>query len=104
MSAFGEVHICRFPFTSGEMTKVRPSLVLFDLQQDVIICRITSVMRTGLLDVALNDWREAGLLRPSIVRLDRIVTAERSILSRCLGLLALRDAQTVRERWNVSGR
>jgi hypothetical protein len=54
MSAFGEVYICRFPFTSGEMTKVRPALVLFDLQQ-VIICRITSVMRSGSLEVALSD-------------------------------------------------
>ena len=31
---FGEVFICQFPFTSGTASKIRPALVLFDLQQD----------------------------------------------------------------------
>ena len=53
---FGEVFLCQFPFTSGTAGKVRPALVLFDLQQDAVICRITSVSRTGALDVTLNDW------------------------------------------------
>jgi hypothetical protein len=39
---FGEILICQFPFTSGVVSKVRPALVLFDLQQDVLICRVTS--------------------------------------------------------------
>ena len=73
---FGEIYLCEFPFTSGGATKVRPALVLFDLQQDAVICRITSVLRSGPLDVMLNDWRSAGLLMPSIARLDRLVTAE----------------------------
>jgi len=68
---FGEVFICQFPFTSGATSKLRPALVLFDLQDDAIICRITSAIRTGLLDVALKDWRTAGLLKPSVARLDR---------------------------------
>jgi hypothetical protein len=29
-------------------------LVLFDLQQDAIICRVTSVFRTGPLDVPVT--------------------------------------------------
>jgi hypothetical protein len=28
---FGEIFICRFPFTSGTASKARPALVLFDL-------------------------------------------------------------------------
>ena len=47
---FGEVFICQFPFTSGTGSKIRPALVLFDLQQDAVICRVTSVSRTGTLD------------------------------------------------------
>lgn len=31
---FGEVFICQFLFTSGTGSKIRPALVLFDLQQD----------------------------------------------------------------------
>lgn len=97
---FGEIYLCEFPFTSGGDTKVRPALVLFDLQQDAVICRVTSVLRSGPLDVMLNDWQSAGLLRPSIARLDRIVTAERTIFRRRLGALNAADAQAVRETWN----
>lgn len=79
---FGEIYLCEFPFTSGATTKVRPTLVLFDLQSDAIICRITSILRSAPLDVALRDWQAAGLLKPSIARLDRIVTAEKSIFLR----------------------
>jgi hypothetical protein len=31
---FGDVFICQFPFTSGASSKIRPALVLFDLEQD----------------------------------------------------------------------
>lgn len=98
---FGEIFICQFPFTSGATSKLRPALVLFDLQDDAIICRITSAIRTGLLDVPLKDWQMAGLLRPSVARLDRIVTAEKTVLVRRLGLLSSADAETVRRTWNL---
>ena len=97
---FGEVFICQFPFTSGGYSKPRPVLVLFDLQQDVIICRITSVLRSGPLDVMLVDWAQAGLVKPSVARLDRLVTAEKVILGRRLGNLSLADQAAVRVAWN----
>lgn len=37
---FGDIFICQFPFISGAVTKIRPALVLFDLEQDAIICRV----------------------------------------------------------------
>jgi mRNA-degrading endonuclease toxin of MazEF toxin-antitoxin module len=97
---FGEVFICRFPFTSGATSKLRPALVLFDLPQDAIICRITSVLHAGPLDVPLTDWPSAGLLKPSVVRLDRLVTADRTVLFRRLGVLTADDLQKVRTIWN----
>ena len=97
---FGEIVICEFPFTTGAPGKVRPALVLFDLQADVLICRVTSLLRSGPLDVLLQDWQSAGLLKPSIARLDRLVTAERTIVRRSLGTLSQRDLGTVRTMWN----
>ena len=97
---FGEVFICQFPFTSGAGSKMRPALVLFDLQQDAVICRITSVLRNGPLDIKLADWQAAGLLKPSIARLHRIVTAEKSIFVRQLGILSASDMNAVRTMWN----
>jgi mRNA interferase MazF len=97
---FGEVFICQFPFTSGATSKIRPALVLFDLQQDAIICRITSLFRTTPLDVPLTDWNSAGLLKPSIARIDRIVTAEKIVFLRRIGCLTARDLDAVRVAWN----
>ncbi len=97
---FGEVFICQFPFTSGTGSKIRPALVLFDLQQDAVICRVTSVSRTGMLDVTLHDWQAAGLLKPAVARLDRLVTAEKTIFLRRLGVLSATDLAAVGQAWN----
>jgi mRNA-degrading endonuclease toxin of MazEF toxin-antitoxin module len=97
---FGEVFICRFPFTSGAFSKPRPVLVLFDLQQDVLICRVTSATRAGPLDVTVGDWEQAGLAKPSVARLDRLVTAEKTVLGRRLGILSAADQAAVRRAWN----
>lgn len=104
VSMFGEVYICEFPFTSGTQGKIRPALVLFDLKKDAVICRITSVLRSGPLDVTLVGWQTAGLLKPSVARLDCLVTAERKILTRRLGRLTPDDAARVRAVWNRSMR
>jgi mRNA interferase MazF len=97
---FEEIFICQFPFTSGAASKARPALVLFDLDDDAIICRVTSVSYGGPLDVELKDWQTAGLLKPSVARLDRIVTAERKVMLRSLGVLSPSDLQAVRDVWN----
>ena len=97
---FGEIFICQFPFTAGTESKIRPALVLFDLQQDAVICRVTSVIRTGTLDVTLHNWKAAGLLKPSVARLDRLVTAEKTIFLRRLGVLGAADLAAVRAIWN----
>jgi mRNA-degrading endonuclease toxin of MazEF toxin-antitoxin module len=75
-------------------------LVLVDLQQDVLICRVTSRSSTGPLDVILADWKQAGLAKPSVARLDRLVTAEKTILGRRLGTLSSADQLAIRTAWN----
>lgn len=97
---FGEVYLCQFPFTSGTASKVRPALFLFDMQQDAIIFRVTSALRTDPLDVVINDWQAAGLVKPSVARIARIVTAEKSVFLRRLGVLTSRDLESIRQAWN----
>ena len=97
---FGEVHLFRMPSTDGADCKLRPVLVLFDLEADAVVCRITSVLRTGVLDVILSGWTEEGLLKPSVARLDRIVTMEKTLLVKKLGKLSSADLESVRMRWN----
>jgi mRNA interferase MazF len=97
---FGDVFLCEFPFTSGLASKPRPALELFDLGADVVICRITSVARSGTLDIPLSDWNRAGLLKPSVARLDRIVTPEKLVLKKQLGQITAADQDAVRTAWN----
>lgn len=97
---FGEIFLCEFPFTSGAPGKIRPVLIIFDLHLDALICRVTSVARSDPLDVPLTDWQAAGLLKPSVACLDRLVTAERALFRRRLGILSIRDQEAVRDRWN----
>jgi mRNA interferase MazF len=98
---FGEIFICRFPFTSGAASKARPALVLFDLGRDVLICRITSAVSATPLDITISDWRLAGLAKPSIARLDRLVTAEKALLHVRLGELSPSDKAAIRGAWNA---
>jgi len=58
------------------------------------------VLRAGALDVTLKDWQTAGLLKPSVARPDRVVTAEKSIFVRRLGALSAEDQKAVRDCWN----
>ena len=97
----GDIVLCNFPFTSGTASKVRPALILFDLQNYCVICRVTSVLHTGQLDITLNDWQAAGLLKPSVARLDRLVTAEKSIFIRRLGVLSPANLAAVKAAWNL---
>lgn len=97
---FGEIYICRFPFTSGAASKARPALVLFDLGPDVLICRITSAASATALDIPVTDWSSAGLAKPSIARLARLVTAEKSLLHVRLGELSPTDKGAMRAAWN----
>jgi mRNA interferase MazF len=97
---FGEIFLCQFPFTSGMVSKVRPALLLFDLQHDAIICRVTSVLHSDPLDVPIIDWQSAGLLKPSVARLARVVTAENRLFLRRLGVLSDVDMEAVRQTWN----
>jgi mRNA interferase MazF len=97
---FGDVFICSFPFTSGQYSKPRPVLVLLDLGEDCLIARITSVPHIDKLDVSLEQWKQAGLEKPSVVRLTRLVTAEKTLLRTKIGSLTDGDLATVRNAWN----
>ncbi len=97
---FGDVCICVFPFTSGQGSKARPVLVLRDLGPDCLVCRITSIAHRGFLDLPVTHWQEAGLDKPSTIRLVRLITVEKQILKLRIGRLATEDGNRIRSLWN----
>jgi hypothetical protein len=55
---------------------------------------------TDKLDVAITQWKQAVLEKPSVVRLTRLETAEKVLLKTKIGQLAVSDLETVRRPWN----
>lgn len=92
--AFGDVVLIAFPFTDQTATKRRPAVVVssqaYNLAKpDLILMPVTSQLRSeaALGDVWLEDWRAAGLLKPSAVK-PVVATLEQSLVLRRLGALS----------------
>ncbi|MBT1165392.1 type II toxin-antitoxin system PemK/MazF family toxin [Bifidobacterium simiarum] len=78
--------------------KVRP-VVVVKVADDVasgVVAKVTSVTTWDEAgDVPLLDWREAGLLKPSMVRCGQRFEFAVSDLKRRFGMLSVRDAANV---------
>lgn len=96
----GDVVLVRFPFTDLTTTKKRPALVIStdfynQSQINLIIAAITSqTHRLGIGDCLIQNWREAGLAKPSQVKAT-ITTIEQDLVLRKLGTLTPDDMKVV---------
>lgn len=93
----GDVVLVPFPFTDLSDIKRRPALVISSdeynrMTNDVIIAQITSKLRSPARpgDHIVGDWKGAGLLLPSVVRV-RMTTLHSSIVVKVLGTMADRE-------------
>jgi mRNA interferase MazF len=92
----GDIVISVFPFTDLASTKRRPALVLSENteQADVILAFISSKIPKKLsksmvlLDSKESNFRICGLKTSSIIRLDKIATVRRVLITRRLGKLS----------------
>lgn len=73
----GDIVVVSFPFTDMSAMRKRPALVISNIQgDDVIICEITSKIRSDLYVVLLEnkDLLVGKLKVNSIIRTNRILT------------------------------
>lgn len=101
-SEFGDVLLVPFPFTDQSTTKRRPAVVVSSdayhrERPDLIILAVTSQARpeTALGEAPVAKWKEAGLLRPSVLK-PVLATIESSLVVRKLGRLAEEDRAVLR--------
>ncbi|MEG4515914.1 MULTISPECIES: type II toxin-antitoxin system PemK/MazF family toxin [unclassified Microcoleus] len=95
----GELVIVAFFFAGAAETKRRPGLVLLDTgDEDMIVAKITSQIPRTTFDVEIQEWQQAGLKRPSVVRLHKLNTLQKSLVERRLGILTPDDLAQVRNR------
>ncbi len=79
----GDVVVVPFPFSDLSDTKRRPAFVAGVLDgDDLILCQITSKKRDDSYSVPLSDsdFEEGTLYVESVIRPNRIFTAEKSII------------------------
>ncbi|MBI5324760.1 MAG: type II toxin-antitoxin system PemK/MazF family toxin [Ignavibacteriae bacterium] len=94
---FSDIVLLEYPFSELKTIKKRPALVLLDSgDDDLVISRITTKHYDTQYDFQLNDWRSAGLIAVSTVRLHKIATLGKNIIDKKLGSLSKRDIENIR--------
>src|SRR5690242_6066445 len=92
----GSFVLLDYPYTTGGKSKKRPSLVVLDsAYADIVVARVTSQAASSYFDVSISDWSGAGLQLPSIARLDKLLTVEKSLVVRTLSSLTPADRQQI---------
>ena len=93
----GKVVLIQFPFDDLSSSKVRPAYCLTNQigpYQHIIFALITSQVEkfSNETDVRIGsnsaDFSISGLIKPSVIRLDHLITLRRSMIRRELGSLS----------------
>lgn len=88
----GEVVLVRIDFHQTAGGKVRPAVVLLDSgDDDFVAAPVTSHPGRSDFDVAIRNWREAGLNVASTIRVHKLTVLAKDEIVRRLGELASDD-------------
>ena len=83
---FGTIVLLKFPFTDGKTFKKRPALLIQDSSDgDIIVCRITSQIYDTENDVFVTNWKQSGLKLPSVIRVHKIATLDKTMIEVIMG-------------------
>ena len=96
--AVGTVVLVTFPFSNLKGQKVRPVLVLANVEFDnLILCQITSKPYTSKIAISLKstDFANGGLPVVSYVRPDKLFTADTTIVKNTVGQLTPKSKEVV---------
>ena len=96
-----DVVVVPFPFTDRRAAKRRPALIVSSVpfneaHEQAILSMITTATAEWPSDVAIRDWREAGLNAPCKVRF-KLFTLDYTLILRRIGALSDRDGTAVKD-------
>ena len=96
MLQVGELVLIRMRFHQAPRSKIRPALVCLDSgDDDFVATPITSQAKLSEYDLAIEDWRAAGLNVASSVRVHKLTVLSKSDIVRGLGLIAEKDRESL---------
>ena len=87
----GDIVIIPFPFTDLSGNKKRPAFVIANLPgDDIIVCQITSKSKSDnfALEIGTQDFISGGLPVDSLIRPNKIFTADKNIILSVAGHLS----------------
>jgi mRNA interferase MazF len=100
---FGDLLLVPFPFTDQSAVKRRPAVVVsstayHQTRPDLLIMAVTSQQSSTLSvgEVQVQDWRGAGLLKPSMLK-PVLTTIDPALVLKKLGRLASTDQAALRQ-------
>lgn len=97
-----ELILVPFPFTDLSATKRRPALIVspdtYNSGKDVVIMFVTSQINTAPRpgDYLLQNWRQAGLPKPSLSRM-KFATIDKTVILKKLGEIEEIDKKKIAE-------
>ncbi len=103
----GDVVLVSFIFTDETGVKQRPAVIIssdvyHQQRQEVIISAITSKIGQILVgDHLINDWREGGLLFPSVAT-GIIRTIKQSMITHKLGIMSRDDLKEIDKQLSIA--
>lgn len=102
-SEFGDIILVPFPFTDQSQAKKRPAVVISSTgynteRPDLIIMAVTSQLKPSRLigEVIIQDWRAAGLLKPSAIK-PVITTIGKRLVIKAMGRLKADGSNALKE-------
>ena len=85
-----DIYTIRFKYEDSNDSKIRPALILDD--SVILLSKITSnLLIRDKYCYRIVDYKEAGLEKPSVVRLNKNIIAKESDLLKYVGHLSERD-------------
>ena len=98
MFSFGDILIINFPFTDGKGSKRRPVLVIKQTDDnDLLIAKVTSQPYNTQFDMPISEWKQAGLLSISFIRIHKIQTLHSSLVFGQIGRLPSTDLKSAKK-------
>jgi len=100
----GKIVLVPFPFTDLTAAKLRPALVIYEGEEDVVVAFVSSKMPSVLseVDVLLTKrdagFDKSGLKVDSLIKLDKIATVLKDLIVGELGELDEESRQEVKRK------
>ena len=81
----GKIVLIPFPFTNLTATKLRPALVLYESEKDVVAAFISSrTEKPKTTDITIStehpEFKQTGLKLTSIIKLDKVATISKTLI------------------------